>query len=107
MDNAVKEIDLDNWITVKTAGGGFLGCLSGAAISRLAGTSREDRITTFKKKVFNILKDNDGWLELCPVFDLAVPIRPVPHPSSRGASSTRRTPSSRRWTSPRRRSRCR
>jgi hypothetical protein len=84
MGNSVNDIDLENWVTVKTAGGGFLGCLHGATISRLAGTSKEDRIEAFKKKVFNVLEDNAGWLELYPAFDFAVPIRPMQHPQQPG-----------------------
>lgn len=84
MGNALNEIDLENWIVVKTAGSGYLGCLSGADISHMADLSREARIEAFKKKVFNVLDDNNGWLELYPAFDFAVPIRPVPHPQQQG-----------------------
>jgi hypothetical protein len=84
MGNAVKEIDLENWLVVKTAGGGYIGCLSGAVISRLAGMGKDERVAAFKEKVFNILKDNDGWLELSPAFDFVCPVRPMNHPQQPG-----------------------
>ena len=89
MDNSVKAIDINDWVTVKTAGGGYLGKISGAAASKLAGSTNGDRVKAFKEKVFRMLKDNNGWLELSPVFDYSAPLIPMQDPRTQRRSFSR------------------
>lgn len=84
MGNTVTDkINLNEWVVVKTIGGGYLGKVKG--FDGLECTPEE-----FRKNVYSCISSN-GWLELFPCFDFMSPLRPVQDRNS-GAVSLVRDP---------------
>lgn len=77
----IDDVNLDEWVVVKTIGGGFLGRVKNVTLSKLALTPSDDRLSSFKEKV--IKKSFDEYLELSPAFDFMAPLRPTPNGLSR------------------------
>lgn len=73
MDNAVKDIDITEWVTVKAGSSGYLGRVS--RLNQVEGKST-------KEKTLLILANCGGWLELNPCFDFMTPIRPMQDPKT-------------------------
>lgn len=75
-----KEIDINEWVVVKTMGGGYLGKPRiGVTLSKVASPNGGDNesLKKFKARVFDIVSSGDSMLELCPCFDFMAPLRPV------------------------------
>lgn len=84
MDNSLiidvdgkSEINIDEWVVVKVPGVGYLGKIRGIAMSKVAASSKDDRIKDFKKKAYAVMKENDGWLELSVAYDYSAPMMPM------------------------------
>ena len=73
-----EEINILDWVVVRLPGTGYIGKVSGAVMSKVAGArTAQQRVEDFKEKVFEILKKNDGWLELSPGYDYSAPMMPM------------------------------
>lgn len=73
-----EEINILDWIVVRVPGTGYLGKVAGVVMSKVAGArTPQQRIEDFKEKVFEVLKKNDGWLELSPGYDYSAPMMPM------------------------------
>ena len=89
MGDSVKEagqdVNIDEWVIVKSATSGYLGRIrgNGIALSKLA-SSKDRALGDFKEKVLERI-EADKVVELCPCFDFMAPLRPVQRPDGQVA----------------------
>ena len=68
------KIDLNEWVVVKTSGGGYLGKVKNID-PKINGTAPKSE-RQFRNDTYYQIATN-GWLELFPCFDFMSPMRPV------------------------------
>lgn len=84
MGNSMNDkINLNEWVAVKTSGGGYLGKVKG--LEKYSHSTEE-----FREQVYAYVGTR-GWLELFPCFDFMAPMRPIQDRST-GAVSLVRDP---------------
>ncbi len=83
-NEAAREIDIKEWVVVKTTGsGGYLGRVKeqGLVLSRLAGQGTKP-YDDFKEKILGRIAA-EALIPLNPCFDFMAPLRPIQHPQTK------------------------